>query len=80
MTEVRLGDVEALRVRPPGPVHRTLLYFHGGAYIFGSPATHAAMLAHIARAAQAEAILPRYPLAPEAPFPAAPEAARRAYA
>ncbi|MEL7097216.1 MAG: alpha/beta hydrolase fold domain-containing protein [Pseudomonadota bacterium] len=76
---IQLGDLEALRVRPPGPVHRTLLYFHGGAYIFGSPETHSALLAHIARAAQAEAILPRYPLAPEHQFPAAPDAALRAW-
>jgi len=79
MRDIRMNNVAALRLRPPGPIHRTLLYFHGGAYIFGSPNTHSAMLAHIARAAQAEAILPHYPLAPEAPFPAAPQTARRAY-
>ncbi|MEM7074774.1 MAG: alpha/beta hydrolase [Pseudomonadota bacterium] len=48
-----------------------LLYFHGGAFICGSPATHRAMIAWLSRAAQMPATLPRYRLAPEHPFPAA---------
>ncbi|MEM8576422.1 MAG: alpha/beta hydrolase [Pseudomonadota bacterium] len=74
-----LGTVPALRVVPPGPVRRTIFYLHGGAFVFGAPQTHAAMLAQIARAAEAEAILPYFPLAPESPFPAAVDAVRAAW-
>jgi epsilon-lactone hydrolase len=56
-----------------------LLYFHGGGYVFGSPATHAAMLARLAGSSGMRACLPEYRLAPEHPFPAALEDARAAY-
>lgn len=75
-----LGAGRALRVTPPrcadAPV---ILYFHGGGYVFGSPRTHAAMLATLARDVEAIAILPEYPLAPEAPYPAAIDRAEDAY-
>ncbi len=56
-----------------------LLYFHGGGYVFGSPRTHAAMLATLAKRSGARAVLPRYRLAPEQPFPAAIEDACSVY-
>ncbi len=56
-----------------------ILYFHGGGYVFGSPATHKAMLARLAALTGLSAVLPRYRLAPEHPFPAAPEDALAAY-
>ena len=58
---------------------RTLFYIHGGAHVFGSPSTHAAMLSALAKPAKARAVLPRYPLAPEHPFPAAPNHCLAAY-
>lgn len=48
-----------------------ILYFHGGAYTMGSSATHAPMLAALARRSGLEAFLPDYRLAPEHAFPAA---------
>ncbi|THH35244.1 alpha/beta hydrolase [Aliishimia ponticola] len=54
----------------PGPL---ILYFHGGAYIFGSPRTHQAMLARLLLESGGRAILPEYRKAPENPFPAAVE-------
>lgn len=66
----------AHRTRTP---ERVLLYFHGGGFVFGAPETHAAMLAALAKRADAQAILPRYPLAPEHPFPAALDHAIAAY-
>ena len=57
----------------------TILYFHGGGYVFGSPRTHIAMVSTLARRAGAKAVLPRYPLAPEHPFPAALDHALSAY-
>ena len=64
-----------------GPVaaRGVILYFHGGGYIAGSPATHRAMLARLSRRAGLAAVLPRYPLAPEHPAPAAFDAARAAW-
>lgn len=56
-----------------------LLYFHGGGYVFGSPETHKSMLATLSKLCDCPAILPRYRLAPEHTFPAAPEDALHAY-
>lgn len=58
---------------------RVIFYIHGGAFVFGSPNTHAAMVAHLAKRLGARAVLPRYRLAPEAPFPAAVEDVRTAW-
>ncbi len=63
---------EAVFIAPrDSETHRVLLYFHGGGFVFGAPETHAAMIAALAKRAGASAVLPRYPLAPEHPFPAA---------
>lgn len=71
---------EALEITPPvlrGP--GLILYLHGGAFLFGSPRTHAAMVARLAAELGVRALLPRYRLAPEHPFPAAPEDALTAW-
>jgi acetyl esterase/lipase len=68
------------RLRPQEPGAMTVLYFHGGAYIAGSPWTHRGLLGRIAKAAGAEVVAPAYPLAPEHPAPAAFNTARRAFA
>lgn len=49
----------------------TVLYLHGGAYVFGSMRTHGELIARIAYAAPARTVAPEYRLAPEHPFPAA---------
>ncbi len=56
-----------------------ILYFHGGGYISGSPATHAALGARISALSAMRLCLPDYRLAPEHPFPAAPTDAMIAY-
>lgn len=56
-----------------------LLYFHGGGYFFGSPRTVRNMVGRLAQAAGARALLPAYRLAPEHPFPAAPDDALAIY-
>ncbi|GMG84189.1 alpha/beta hydrolase [Paralimibaculum aggregatum] len=72
--------VPALRVAAAGVSEaRVLLYLHGGAYLAGSPCTHAHLAAHLGARAGAVAVLPDYRLAPEHPFPAAPEDALTAY-
>lgn len=50
---------------------RALVYFHGGAYIFGSTTSHAELIARIAIACRTRVLAPNYRLAPEHPFPAA---------
>jgi monoterpene epsilon-lactone hydrolase len=49
----------------------TLVYLHGGAYLFCSPQTHRGITAFLARAIPARVLVPDYRLAPEHPFPAA---------
>lgn len=56
-----------------------LLYLHGGGFVFGSPRTHAAMAAQLGHRLSARVVLPRYRLAPEAPFPAAFDDVRLAW-
>lgn len=78
----QVADVPVLHVRATaasqaeGPL---ILYFHGGAYIFGSPRTHRAMLAQLSRRTGLPACLPEYRKAPEHPFPAALEDAVAVY-
>ena len=81
--QVTLGaapHVNAIEVIPQdqrdGPV---IFYLHGGGYVFGSPRTHRAMVAHLAVRTGLRATLPRYRLAPEHPFPAALDDALAAY-
>jgi epsilon-lactone hydrolase len=52
---------------------RTLLYFHGGSFAFRFPNTHAAFAARLCRRLGARALIPDYRLAPEDPYPAAPD-------
>lgn len=66
-----------------GPIHgewlrtascdpgRTLLYFHGGGYVAGSPQSHRALTARLVEASGVGAFSVRYRLAPECVFPAA---------
>jgi epsilon-lactone hydrolase len=68
---VDLAGVKAEWIVPPGAAERVILYLHGGGYVMGSINTHRAMVARIARAAQARALALDYSLAPEHPFPAA---------
>jgi len=48
-----------------------VIYFHGGGFIYGSIATHRAMVSHIANAIGRKMLLIDYALAPEHPYPAA---------
>jgi len=77
---VDAGGVPAEWVAAPGvcPGY-VLLYFHGGAYQIGSPATIRHLVALLSGAAGARALSVDYRLAPEHPFPAAIEDAVVAY-
>ncbi len=71
-TMIRKPD-GSLHIRPAGIARDApvLYYLHGGGFTIGSPRTHAALAGHLAAAAGMRAVLPKYRLAPEHPFPAA---------
>lgn len=50
--------------------HDVIIYIHGGAFIYGSVHSHAALVSHIAAALQQQVLFIDYSLAPENPFPA----------
>lgn len=75
----RYGDVPVTRVSHGSADKSVVLYFHGGGYILGSPATHRGLTGHLARATGATLIVPDYRLAPEHPFPAAVDDAMTVY-
>lgn len=56
-----------------------LLYFHGGAYVIGSPQTHRNLTVHLAKRCSLRVAAVDYRLAPEHPFPAATDDALAAY-
>jgi acetyl esterase/lipase len=69
--QASIGGVPGLWVRNRARDEGVVLYFHGGAYVFGSPETHESMLAMLAARSHLPAFLADYRLAPEHPFPAA---------
>ena len=60
----------AFRPDRPAPGRPSVLWLHGGGYVFGGPDTHARIGARLAARHGLEVHLPRYPLAPEHPWPA----------
>ncbi|MER6298738.1 alpha/beta hydrolase [Kitasatospora sp. NPDC001539] len=82
-----LGDRPALRVEPnpgpqagtDGPGSGTILYFHGGAWVFGSPETALSLTGNLVARTGFGAYSLDYRLAPEHPFPAAIEDCVAAY-
>lgn len=64
---------------PQSRPDRTLLYLHGGSFAFRFPSTHAAFAARLCRLLGARALVPDYRLAPEHPFPAAPDDCHACY-
>ncbi|MBQ0721065.1 MAG: alpha/beta hydrolase [Gammaproteobacteria bacterium] len=70
------GDIRTLVITPKGVDTKDLpifVYYHGGGWVIGSPETHYEECCHYANGAQCIVIVPDYRLAPEHPFPAAPE-------
>ncbi|TPW30226.1 alpha/beta hydrolase [Pararhizobium mangrovi] len=65
---VTIGGIECLQIGPgEGP---PVVWLHGGGLVFGSPQSHSAMAAYLARTLSRPVILPRYRLAPEHAWPA----------
>ena len=78
---LEVGGVECLEVTPAsGPADRgTVLYFYGGGHTVGSPEEDIVIAAPLAALAGVRVVAPRYPLAPEHPYPAAVDHAEAAY-
>ncbi|WBO68825.1 alpha/beta hydrolase [Streptomyces camelliae] len=79
-TQTTLGGRPALRVEPDdGPRAGTILYFHGGGFVFGSPETALSLTGHLVAKTGFTAHSLDYRLAPEHPYPAAIEDTLSAY-
>ncbi|GLV74212.1 alpha/beta hydrolase [Streptomyces hygroscopicus] len=77
---VTLGDRPAVLVEPTGtPKAGTILYFHGGSYVVGSPETAMSLTGNLVIKTGFRAFSLDYRLAPEHPFPAAIEDGLSAY-
>jgi len=78
--KIELGGMPAtVTAGPWAQPGRAFLYLHGGAYVAGSPAAYKGFIAALSAAARAAVYCPDYPLAPEHPYPAAPDAALAAF-
>jgi acetyl esterase/lipase len=73
-TEVRPVTVAGVPAvwfrRPDSRTDAAILYFHGGAYVVGSPLTHRELFHHLTRATGLPVLAVDYRLAPEHRFPA----------
>ncbi len=72
------GPAEWVTV-PQSRSERVILYLHGGSFVFRFPNAHAVLASRLCRRLGARALIPDYRLAPEHPFPAAPEDCHGAY-
>ena len=66
------GSIDALRVAPPGGQRAssgTIVYLHGGGWVFGSHRTHLGAMARLADKSGCSVVGIDYGLAPEQPFP-----------
>jgi len=66
-----IAGVDCAWFEPEGITRKDIVvYIHGGAFIYGSIRSHAAMVGHIARRLGRKILFIDYRLAPEHPFPA----------
>jgi len=79
-TPAELADRPALLLEPQGDAQPgTILYFHGGGNVFGSPETALPLTANLVARTGFRAFSLDYRLAPEHPFPAGADDALNAY-
>jgi epsilon-lactone hydrolase len=81
LTTTEAEGVPLLWVTPEDHQHpaRTVVYFHGGGYLWMTPHSHLPVLVAVSRATGARCVGVHYRRAPEHPFPAAVEDAVTAY-
>jgi len=70
--DVDAGGVPARLYRPAG-AERTLLFLHGGGFVFGEVETHDAQSRRLAKRTASAVLTVDYRRPPEHPFPAAPD-------
>jgi len=68
--DIRVALFDARTSRGPGP---SIVFYHGGGFVIGNVETHASFCAEMARTLDLPVISVDYRLAPESPWPAAPE-------
>ncbi|GAB2642949.1 alpha/beta hydrolase [Gordonia jinhuaensis] len=73
------GPIPAVRYRSGETSRGLVVFFHGGGWVVGSPASHAAPAKRIAARAGVDVVSVDYRLAPENPFPAAVDDALAAW-
>ena len=67
---ITMGGIPGRIVKPSGTTpRRAIVYFHGGAYIFGGSEGYVALAGRLALNTGAAVYIPDYRLAPEHPFP-----------
>ena len=79
ITPVNAGGVPSFELTTDPAARPTLLYLHGGGHVMGSAFGHKPLMGALAVAAGARVLAPEFRLAPEHPFPANLDDARRAY-
>ena len=79
ITPVNAGGVPSFELTTDPDALPTLLYLHGGGHVMGSAFGHKPLIGALAVAADARVLAPEFRLAPEHPFPADLDDARRAY-
>jgi monoterpene epsilon-lactone hydrolase len=80
LTEMTPGGVPALEISvPEATTDAALLYLHGGVFALGSARASAGLASLLARQARAKVLSVDYRLAPEHPYPAAPDDALASY-
>ncbi len=83
--EIVTNQVVTEKISPTSvPVGRqespgVILYLHGGAFCLGAPGTHRSITSRLAKLTGMTVWVPDYRLAPEHPYPAAPEDCRAVY-
>jgi len=73
--DIPLRLYDARETRGPGPV---VVFYHGGGFVVGGNETHGGLAASIARGLDLPVVFVDYRLAPEHPWPAAPDDAEAA--
>jgi monoterpene epsilon-lactone hydrolase len=74
----RYGNVDCLRL-DAGLQRRTVIYFHGGGYVYTRAADALGAIAALAKRCESQAVAPEYRRAPESPFPVAVDDAVAVY-
>ena len=81
LQRIKIGNIPAEWLIPAQveDAEKTILYFHGGAWLFGWYNTHRMLVGQIAKQARKQVLAVDYRLAPEYPFPAALDDSLAAY-